>query len=87
MLATGQCGFDIYLGVPGDQQYFGTTAFDRSQLSYEVVLYQFPHAELRHITLNFPLYQGVKEVSIGIVAGSRIEAPLPYRNNKKVIVS
>jgi lysophospholipase L1-like esterase len=86
MPATGQCGFDIYLGEPGDQQYFGTTRYDHTQLSYEVVLYEFPHAEERHVTLNFPLYQGVKEVIIGIEPGSRLEAPLPYRSNKKVIV-
>ncbi|RKN85580.1 SGNH/GDSL hydrolase family protein [Paenibacillus ginsengarvi] len=86
MPATGQCGFDIYLGEPGDQQYFGTTRYDHTQLSYEVVLYEFPNTELRHVTLNFPLYQGVKEVSIGIAAGSRIEEPLPYRTGKKVIV-
>lgn len=86
MPATGQCGFDIYLGEPGDRQYYGTARYDHTKLSYEVVLYEFPQAEVRHVTLNFPLYQGVKDVSIGIEPGSTLEAPLAYRNGKKVIV-
>lgn len=86
MPATGQCGFDVYLGEPGDQQYFCTTRYDHSQTSYEVVLYEYADSRQRHVTVNFPLYQGVKEVSIGIAPGSSIEAPLPYRSGKKVIV-
>lgn len=87
MPATGQCGFDVYLGEPGDQQYYCTvTTPDDSKSSYEFVLYDIPQAELRHVTLNFPLYQGVNEVSIGIEPGRSIMAPLPYRSGKKVIV-
>jgi lysophospholipase L1-like esterase len=86
MPATGQCGFDVYLGEPGDQQYYGTTRFDHSKSSYEAALYDEPVRQLRHVTLNFPLYQGVNEVSIGIEPGCSIAAPLPYRSSKKVIV-
>ncbi|MEF3304130.1 SGNH/GDSL hydrolase family protein [Paenibacillus sp. GYB003] len=86
MPATGQCGFDLYIGEPGDQQYFGTVRYDHSQLSYEHVFYEYPHRELRHVTLNFPLYQGVQEVQIGIEPGSELKAPLPYRTGKKVVV-
>lgn len=86
MPATGQCGFDIYLGEPGDQQYYGTTCFDYTESSYEVDLYSFPERRLREVTLNFPLYQGVNEVAVGIEPGSSIMAPQPYRSAKKVIV-
>lgn len=86
MPSTGQCGFDLYLGEPGDQRYFGTTRYNHTEQSYEAVLFEFPHAETRHVTLNFPLYQGVKEVWIGVEPGYDVQAPLPYRSGKKVIV-
>ncbi|TNJ66610.1 hypothetical protein FE784_08560 [Paenibacillus hemerocallicola] len=86
MPATGQCGFDVYLGEPGDQQYYGTTRFNHAKSSYEVELYGFPEKRLRHVTLNFPLYQGVNEISVGIEPGSSIVAPPAYRSGRKVIV-
>lgn len=86
MPATGQCGFDLYLGDPGEQKYYRTTRFKHTQTSYEFEFYNFPARELRHITLNFPLYQGVLDVQIGIEPMSRIEPPIAYRSNKKVII-
>ncbi|PYI57140.1 SGNH/GDSL hydrolase family protein [Paenibacillus flagellatus] len=86
MPATGQCGFDIYLGTPGDQQFFGVTRYDHTQQTYEAELFHFPHAEERHVTLNFPLYQGVEEVWIGVDPDADVYEPLPYRSAKKAIV-
>ncbi|RKN85584.1 SGNH/GDSL hydrolase family protein [Paenibacillus ginsengarvi] len=86
MPATGQCGFDMYLGEQGDQQYFATVRYDHSQTEYECVLYDYKQAELRHVTLNFPLYQGVQEVHVGVVPGSEVKEPLPYRSDKKVVI-
>ncbi|MDF2724940.1 MAG: hypothetical protein K0Q59_4615, partial [Paenibacillus sp.] len=87
MPSTGQCGFDVYLGKPGEQQYCNTARPTLGETSYEFELYHFPEVtELRHVTMNFPLYQGVKEVSVGVVEGSAIEAPQPYASGKKVIV-
>ncbi|MDU5145587.1 MAG: SGNH/GDSL hydrolase family protein [Paenibacillus dendritiformis] len=86
MPATGQCGFDLYLGKPGEQVYFRTSQYDHAQLHYEAMLYDFPAAGMRHVTLNFPLYQGVNGLAIGIEPDAVIAAPLPYRKDKKVIV-
>lgn len=86
MPATGQCGFDCYLGAPGDVQYCSTARYDHSQQSYEAQLYQFPNRENRHVTLNFPLYQGVHDVWIGVEADAELKAPIPYRSDKKVII-
>ncbi|MFD0713817.1 SGNH/GDSL hydrolase family protein [Paenibacillus sp. GCM10027626] len=86
MPATGQCGFDLYLGKPGEQAYYKTSRFDHTNQAFEVLLYDFPVAEMRHVTLNFPLYQGVNELAIGVDADALIEAPLPYHNDKKVII-
>ncbi|WP_240765073.1 SGNH/GDSL hydrolase family protein [Paenibacillus dendritiformis] len=48
MPATGQCGFDLYLGKPGEQVFYKTSLYDHTQ--------------------------------------DYFEAPLSYRNEKKVII-
>jgi lysophospholipase L1-like esterase len=86
MPATGQCSFDCYLGEPGDQQYYSTGRYDHALLAYETALYQFPERTMRHVTLNFPLYQKVEEVWIGVDADAELLPPLPYASGKKVVV-
>ncbi|HVF10547.1 MAG TPA: SGNH/GDSL hydrolase family protein [Abditibacteriaceae bacterium] len=86
MPATGQSGFDCYIGPPGHQRYYRTTTFDPTQDSYECQLLAAPTVETRNITLNFPLYQGVKEVMIGLEPDAAVLPPLPYRTDKRVIV-
>ena len=85
MPATGQCGFDCYIGAPGQQRYFSTTKYDHKQAEYEVVMFDSDNADLKNITLNFPLYQGVKEVSIGIEPNAKISAPPQYEDGGNVI--
>src|SRR5690606_22957788 len=43
-------------------------------------------AEMRMITLNFPLYQGVQEIEIGLSPDAQLIAPTPYIDDRKVIV-
>jgi len=85
MPATGQCGFDCYLGASGKQHYFKTTIFDHKKISYEYLFYGLKEKEKKNITINFPLYQGVKEILIGLDKGAKLLSPLPYKNNKKII--
>jgi len=86
MPATGQCGFDCYIGAPGGQRYFSTTRYDHKQSEYEAVLFESNDSGLKNITLNFPLYQGVKEVWIGVEADAAIEAPPAYEDAGRVVV-
>ncbi|OAK67406.1 SGNH/GDSL hydrolase family protein [Lederbergia galactosidilytica] len=85
MPATGQCGFDCYIGEPGEQQFVGVTKYDHTQEEYEVTLFERQNGEPVLITLNFPLYQGVKEVAIGLDPDAVIQPPSPYTTSKKVI--
>ena len=85
MPATGQSGFDLYLGKPGEQRYSSTSRFDAKAGDYEVSLFQGSKEE-RHFTLNFPLYNGVESVEVGIVAGASVSPPLPYRRAGKIVV-
>ena len=78
MPATGQCGFDLYVGPPGQVRYCSTTKYDHTQTQYQVELFNQPGAEPRHFTLYFPLYQGVREVHVGLDDGAAIQVPDPW---------
>lgn len=41
MPATGQSGFDCYLGETGNQHYLSTTRFDPTITEYEAELYNW----------------------------------------------
>ncbi|MCQ6560270.1 SGNH/GDSL hydrolase family protein [Paenibacillus mendelii] len=79
-------GFDCYLGLPGEQLYYSTTRFPHNADEYESVLFTFVEPELRCITLNFPLYQGVHEVQIGVNTDAKMMEYPPYDIEGKVIV-
>ncbi|MFP4027222.1 MAG: SGNH/GDSL hydrolase family protein [Candidatus Brocadiia bacterium] len=86
MPATGQCGFDLYTGAPFNQRFHNTAKFDHTELSYEVLLFKHPEREMRNFTLNFPLYQGVKQVRIGLAPESHVQAPLPRTEDGRIVV-
>ncbi len=86
MPATGQCGFDLYVGPPGAQRYLATTRADcRRRSKYEFLLLHTPERSLRNFTINFPLYQGVKEVSIGLDDDALLAPPLPYAQPGRIV--
>lgn len=86
MPATGQCGFDCYVGPPGAMCYLGTAKFDRTCSTYEHVFFAQAAPEMRCITLNFPLYQGVRSVEIGIAPDVQLLPPPPYEDARPIIV-
>jgi hypothetical protein len=86
MAASGQCGFDIYVGEPDKQQYFATAIPPLHEKTYERVIWDLNGSnEMREVTVNFPLYQGVEEVLIGTNSNAVIEEPTPYQSDKRVI--
>jgi len=86
MPATGQCGFDCYAGEPGAQRFCGTSRGDRAREQYESIVMSAPDRRMRAVTLNFPLYQGVEEVLVGLAPEAEILPPPPYRDDRPVIV-
>lgn len=86
MPATGQCGFDCYLGDPGNQYFITSTSFDHSKSEYEAQLYDWSMKREFCVTLNFPLYQGVEELLIGVDPDAHIlEAPA-YASPQPVVI-
>lgn len=86
MPATGQCGFDLYIGPPGRPRYYSTTKYDQKQSAYEILLFQHTERSMRSFTLNFPLYQGVKEVTVGLDAQATVLEPPPYALTRRVVI-
>ena len=86
MPATGQSGFDCYLGPPKKTLYRSTAKFGPAEKKYECALYDFPETDPLNVTLNFPLYQGVRSVEVGVEPGASVEAPPPYDDPRPIIV-
>jgi len=86
MPATGQCGFDLYVGAPGAQRFHSVSKYNHSQPRYEALLFEHPESVMRHFTLNFPLYMGVRSVHVGLSPGADIAAPVPWASAGRGIV-
>ncbi len=86
MPATGQCGFDLYIGSPRNLRYQSTSVYDRLLTDYEALLFDHPDASMRCLTLNFPLYQGVKRVQIGLTPEAELEPPPPWAMEGQIVI-
>lgn len=87
MTASGQCGFDCYLGQNGEPlKFYGITKFDISQKEYECeIVSNLAADKMRDVVINFPLYDGIIEVEIGVEEGSTVLSPKPYDAPGKLI--
>ncbi|WP_409345585.1 SGNH/GDSL hydrolase family protein [Paenibacillus sp. MBLB4367] len=86
MPATGQCGFDCYLGEPGSEQFWGTARFDHTKTEYETPFYDWKKKREFCVTLYFPLYQGVEEVWIGVDPDAELSAAPAFASAKPVVL-
>jgi len=86
MPATGQSGFDLYVLEGNVQRYLKTTRFPHDDTQYEVELFDDNEKQLRSLTLNFPLYNGVNSVRIGFEEGAVVETPHPFKRLGKIVI-
>ena len=86
MPATGQSGFDLYVKQGDIQRYLRTTRFPHDTIRYEVELLNMDKNQLRSYTLNFPLYNGVNSLKIGLEYESVVEAPPAFTLPGKIVI-
>jgi lysophospholipase L1-like esterase len=86
MPATGQSGFDLYVNMSGVQRYLKTSRFPHDTIRYEVELYAADQMEMQTFTLNFPLYNGVNSLQIGLEDGAKLEAPSSFKLPGKFVI-
>ena len=77
MPATGQCGFDLYTGPPGNQRYHSTARCGHALEDYQVQLLAHGQSRMRNLTVNFPLYKGVRKLAIGLDPAAEVRPPPP----------
>ncbi len=86
MTPAGQSGFDCYMSYNSSPFYFeAVTAFDASKAEYEVVLFENRGTEDKEILLNFPLYNGVDEVSLALDSSAYICEPSEFEVKNPIV--
>ncbi len=73
-------GYDMY---DGDRFIKSFIPCD-GEAEYEGIV-EFNCNKMREITINMPLYSGVRAVYIGLEDNAKVEAPTPYKNDKPVV--
>lgn len=85
MAFTGIHGFDLYQRRDGEEHYIGTFRPSTAlQHGYESLLNLRGEAPYE-VTINFPLYNGVDRLFIGLKKGSQISAPRQYAHPIPVV--
>ncbi len=85
MTFVGSSGFDLYVTQKEKSRYAGSfmPPIDREN-GYESLI-RFPDRSLRDITINFPLYDAVDELLIGLEPDSVLRSGEEYRSQKPVV--
>lgn len=82
---TGTASFDIYVDEGKGSTYYGTFVppYDMSD-GYESV-HDFPDQTERVVTINFPLYSGVKKLYVGLEGNAVIKASPDYKYEEPIV--
>ena len=78
MPRAGSAGFDIYRGRGRDAVHAGTAQPSPHEINLARIFARQAAGTLCDWIVNFPLYGGAESVEIGILPGSRLEAPTPH---------
>jgi hypothetical protein len=85
MTLTGESGFDLYMGEGSDSAYYRSfvpPSGRQMEKGYEAIVDLTPETlsegGLRTFTINFPLYNGVNELYIGLKDGCTLQKAPEY---------
>jgi hypothetical protein len=82
---TAISGFDLFQGVGKSKTYLRTAIPVAGIANVEALMLENGNGQMTEWTLNFPLYNGVKFVQIGVDPGSQIDSPTPFRIQKPIL--
>ncbi len=82
---SGSIGLDLYVTVDGEERFYEgyIPPFDVSD-GYESVV-NFECAEMREVTINFPLYSDLCDLYIGVREGAKILPARTYRDIAPIV--
>ena len=88
MTLCGSCGFDMYELTEGRERYLKSfipwTGITQGKSSYECFA-DLSQKKKRALTVNFPLYNRVTKLEIGISPDAVLEAGAPYRELSPIV--
>jgi len=84
MPRSGSSGFDIYTGSKGNKKYLASIMPEHGVTSYEGIVYT-KNKGFQEWTINFPLYNGVKQLLIGLAEHSALNRAPEYSIQKPVV--
>ncbi|MBR2358139.1 MAG: SGNH/GDSL hydrolase family protein [Lentisphaeria bacterium] len=87
MAETGRSGFDLYCGKPGeDEEFWNTVRPVPGEAVFVDEVFTVKDNKMRHFRLNFPLYNGVEELFIGLEKSSEILPSEPLKDSRPIVI-
>lgn len=85
MARTGSSSFDLYEGVGKDKRFAKVVIAGAGVTELSGLIFNSASSKEREFTINFPLYNGVNNVAIGLEPGSVVLPPTPFATPGKVV--
>ncbi len=86
MPLSGSSGFDMFIDNEDGTSEFCACFMPPNNIDTNYSgIFNFPDKSMRHLTVNFPLYNHVNNLYIGIKKESDISSGLKYRNEKPIV--
>lgn len=85
MPLSGSSGFDLYLDTEADSHYVSTFRIPTTAEGGYESIFRFPDRRMRHFTINFPPYNAVDALYIGLQADAALGEGRPYRDLPPVV--
>ena len=82
----GRSGFDLYTGELGRELFWNSARPAVGKKEYTAELFHVAERQMREFRLNFPLYNGVEELSVGLEEGASLLPPVPLPVKKPVVI-
>lgn len=85
MARTGSAGVDLFQGRGAKKTFVAVGLPPAGADEYEALLYRGADREMRDWTLKFPLYNGVKQILVGIAPGAKLRPPAAFAVRKPIL--
>jgi len=83
---TGRSGVDLYIGEPTRERFWSTLRRTEYENVFTYELMNLETVAMRDFVLNFPLYNGVKSIELGLDEAAVVEAPKPFVREQPVVI-
>ena len=86
MTAISHSGFDLYSSDSNCQAFIGVTRFGVNEQEYVYEFNRLKTPGVKDFTLNFPLYNGVEELAIGLEENASLDIPTPFADDRPIVI-